>query len=188
MPKTRARKPAARILSSQVVYRGPVFYVATDYVIEPGGIKVRRDMVRHPGSVVVLAVNDSGREPLILLERQYRHSVKDFMWELPAGRIDEGESELAGAKRELREETGYSASKWKRIFKYYASPGFMDETMAVYLARGLKVGKAQPEEDEFIRHELIPLSRALKMVASGAIRDGKTLSAVLWLEWQRSRT
>ena len=167
------------------MYSGPVFSVTTDHVLEPGGVRTRRDVVRHSGSVVILAVDDTGPQPRILLERQYRHAAQDFMWELPAGRVDEGESELAGAKRELLEETGYTAAYWKKIFRYYASPGFVDETMALYLARGLKTGVAQPEEDEKIVKRLVALPTALKMLANGTIRDGKTISGILWLEWQR---
>src|SRR5215470_3444725 len=100
-----ARRSKARLVSSRTVYRGPVFWVTTDRVIEPGGIKVRRDLIHHSGSVVVLAVDDSGSEPRVLLERQYRHAAKDYLWELPAGRIDPGEQELGAAKRELIEET-----------------------------------------------------------------------------------
>jgi len=185
MAKTTRRKPVARVLSSRKVYRGPVFSVTTDHVLEPGGVRTRRDVVRHSGSIVILAVDESGPQPRILLERQYRHAAQDFMWELPAGRIDEGESELAGAKRELLEETGYTAAKWKKIFKYYASPGFIDETMAIYLARELKTGIAQPEEDEKIVKRLVSLPTTLKMLANGTIRDGKTISGILWLEWQR---
>jgi ADP-ribose pyrophosphatase len=185
MAKPTRRKPVARVLSSRKVYSGPVFSVTTDHVLEPGGVRARRDVVRHSGSVVILAVDDSGPSPRILLERQYRHAAQSYMWELPAGRIDEGESALAGAKRELLEETGYTASQWKLIFKYYASPGFIDETMAIYLARGLKAGIAQPEEDEKIVKRLVSLPTALKMLANGTIRDGKTISGILWLEWQR---
>ena len=185
MAKTTRRKPLARLLSSRTVYRGPVFSVTTDRVLEPGGVRTRRDVVRHSGSVVILAVDDAGPQPRILLERQYRHAAQDFMWELPAGRIDKGESSLAGAKRELLEETGYTAAHWKKIFTYYPSPGFIDETMATYLACGLKAGTAQPEEDEKIVKRLVSLPTALKMLASGTIRDGKTISGILWLEWQR---
>ncbi len=185
MAKPIRRKPVARLISSRKVYSGPVFSVTTDHVLEPGGVRTRRDVVRHSGSVVVLAVDDSKAQLRILLERQYRHAAQDFMWELPAGRIDEGESSLAGAKRELLEETGYTATHWKKIFTYYASPGFIDETMATYLARGLKTGIAQPEEDEKIVKRLVSLPTALKMLANGTIRDGKTISGILWLEWQR---
>ncbi len=168
-----------------MVYRGPVFQVTTDQVREPGGIQVRRDVVRHSGSIVIMAVDDARAEPRILLARQYRHAAGDYLWELPAGRIDPGESELAGAKRELIEETGYSAAHWRRVLFYYASPGFLDETMAVYLATGLRRGKAQPEDDEVIRIRMFPLSQLVRMLVKGAIRDGKTIAGVLWLAQQR---
>jgi len=178
--KTRSQK--ARLLSSKTVYRGPVFWVTTDHVREPGGVNVRRDVIHHSGSVVVLAVDDSASTPRVLLERQYRHAAKDFLWELPAGRIDPGENELQAAKRELIEETGYRASRWRRILKFYASPGFVAETMAVYMATGLREGEAQPEEDEVIYKELVPLPKAVDMVLKGRIRDAKTISSVLWLD------
>ena len=136
---------------------------------------------------MVLAVNDSGPEPLVLLERQYRHAAGDFLWELPAGRIDPGEQELKAAQRELIEETGYRASKWRRILKFYASPGFVAETMAVYLATGLNAGEAEPEEDEIIQKRMVPLSRVVAMILKGTIRDAKTISSVLWLDRTRAR-
>lgn len=185
--RTNARfsnKSKERLVSSKTVYRGPVFSVTTDHVIEPGGIKVRRDLIHHSGSIVILAIDDSGDTPRILLERQYRHAAQDFLWELPAGRIDPGEEELAAAKRELIEETGYRASHWRRILKFYASPGFIAETMAVYLAKGLQRGKAEPEEDEVIRIRMVPLPAAVAMILRGTIRDGKTISSVLWLDHQ----
>jgi ADP-ribose pyrophosphatase len=163
------------------VYRGPVFWVTTDHVQEPGGVRARRDVIHHSGSVVVLAVDDSASNPRVLLERQYRHAAKDYLWELPAGRIDPGEQELKAAKRELLEETGYTATHWRRILKFYASPGFVAETMAVYLATGLRKGTAQPEEDEIIYKRLVPLPAAVRMVTGGTIRDAKTISSVLWL-------
>lgn len=184
MPNASSKKPIAKLVSSRKVYSGPVFSVSSDQVIEPGGIKARRDIVHHTGSVVILAVEGSGSDSKILLERQYRHAVRDYMWELPAGRIDEGETELAAAKRELLEETGYTAKSWRRILKFYVSPGFLDEYMAVYLARQLLVGTAQPEADEKIEQKLLPLSQAVQMALSGKIRDAKTLSSVLWLKLQ----
>jgi ADP-ribose pyrophosphatase len=180
MPRTRKPK-LAKVISSRAAYRGPVFYVTTDRVREPGGILARRDVVRHSGSVVVMAVDDRGAEARVLLARQYRHAAQDYLWELPAGRIDPGESEIAGAKRELMEETGYTAERWERALFFYSSPGFLDETMAVYLATGLKRGKAQPEEDEVIQKRMFPLSQLVRMVRKGAIRDGKTIAGVLWL-------
>lgn len=189
MPKSSAtRQSKARLVSSRVVYRGPVFWVTTDHVLEPGGIKVRRDLIHHSGSVVVLALDDSRAIPRILLERQYRHAAQDYLWELPAGRIDPGENELNAAKRELIEETGYRAARWRRILKFYASPGFVAETMAVYLATGLRVGEAEPEDDEVIQIRMVPLPAAVKMVMHGTIRDAKTISSVLWLDHSLRRS
>jgi ADP-ribose pyrophosphatase len=182
MAKKKTGNTSARVLSSKEVYRGPVFWVTSDRVVEPGNIEVRRDIVRHPGSVVVLAVDERGKEPRILLEVQYRYTVGGKIWELPAGRIDPGETELAGAKRELLEETGFTARSWKRILRFYASPGFLAETMSVFLARGLKPGIAQPEADEVIDVRFVPLSKALKMVKTGQIGDAKTICGVLWLK------
>jgi ADP-ribose pyrophosphatase len=180
-----AKKKKARILSSRVTYRGPAFWVTTDQVLEPSGVRARRDIVHHTGSVVVLAVDDTGREPKILLLRQYRHAAQQYLWELCAGRIDAGENPLPAAKRELLEETGYTAAHWKRIFRFYASPGFVAETMAVYLARGLRAGQAQPEEDEVIESRFVPLRDAVNMVMRNTIRDAKTISGVLWLTQKR---
>jgi ADP-ribose pyrophosphatase len=165
-----------------------VFSVTTDEVEEPGGVRARRDVIRHAGSIVVLAVDGlqsakAGRkvEPRILLERQYRHAAQSMMWELPAGRIDDGETALTAAKRELLEETGYSARQWKRILHFYVSPGFLDETMTIYLAQGLQAGEAQPEPDEKIAIRFFPLSEAKRMALNGRIRDAKTISGILWL-------
>jgi ADP-ribose pyrophosphatase len=181
--KKRSRTKA-RLISSSTVYRGPVFRVTTDDVQEPGGVRVRRDIIHHTGSVVILAVDGAGSTARVLMERQYRHAAKDYLWELPAGRIDPGEKPLPAAKRELLEETGYTARKWRRILYFYASPGFVAETMSVYLATGLRSGKAQPEDDEVIQMRRVPLSTALRMVLRGTIRDAKTISSVLWLDHQ----
>jgi ADP-ribose pyrophosphatase len=171
-----------RLISSRTVYRGPLFYVTADHIQEPGGVTVRRDLIHHTGSVVILPVDDSGPTPRILLERQYRHAAKSYLWELPAGRIDPGEKELAAAKRELIEETGYRAAHWRRILKFYASPGFVAETMSVFLATGLRAGEAHPEADEIIVNRMFPLPTAVNMVMRGVIRDAKTISSVLWLD------
>jgi ADP-ribose pyrophosphatase len=180
----RGSHPKARLISSRTVYRGPVFWVTTDDVLEPGGVRARRDVIHHTGSVVVLAVDESRSAPRVLLERQYRHAANDFLWELPAGRIDSGEKPLHAAQRELLEETGYTATRWRRILNFYASPGFVAETMSVYLATGLHAGPAQPEPDEVIRKRLVPLSKAVRMALNGTIRDAKTISSVLWLDHQ----
>ena len=185
---TKAAK--ARVLSSRISYQGPVFSVTTDEVEEPGGVRARRDVIRHFGSIVVLAVDDpvsddaakaKKGEPRVLLERQYRHAAQSMMWELPAGRIDDGETALTAAKRELLEETGYSARQWNRILHFYVSPGFLDETMTIYVARGLQAGEAQPEADERIATKFFKLSEAKRMAINGRIRDAKTICGILWL-------
>jgi ADP-ribose pyrophosphatase len=183
MPKT-STKNKARVISSREVYRGPAFWVTRDQIREPSGIEVRRDIVRHTGSVVILAVDESGREPHVLLVRQYRHAAQQYLWELCAGRIDEGENALVAAKRELREETGYTAKRWRRVLHFYVSPGFVAETMSIYLAEELRPGLAQPEEDEVIEIKLFPLRTALQMVTNGIIRDAKTMTGILWLHQQ----
>jgi ADP-ribose pyrophosphatase len=195
MAKLAATKSTrGRVLSSRVSYQGPVFSVTTDEVEEPGGVRARRDVIRHSGSIVVLAVDalaagpkskpgltTTKTEPRVLLERQYRHAAQSMMWELPAGRIDDGETALTAAKRELLEETGYRARHWKRILHFYVSPGFLDETMTIYLAEGLTAGEAQPEPDEKIAITFFDLSEARRMALNGRIRDAKTIAGILWL-------
>jgi len=185
LPRSKPRSKAnARVISSRTVYRGPAFWVSSDEVLEPTGVRVRRDIVHHSGSIVVLAIDETKPEPSILLERQYRHAARQFMWELPAGRIDKGENELTAAKRELLEETGYSAARWKRVLNFYASPGFVAETMSIFLARGLRAGIAQPEADEVIAVRFVPLRQAVRMVMNRTVKDAKTISGVLWLSHQ----
>ncbi|HWG21566.1 MAG TPA: NUDIX hydrolase [Terracidiphilus sp.] len=175
----------AQIVSSQVVYEGPLFRVTKDTIIEPGGKKNVRDVVRHNGSVVIVAIDSSKskKDPWIVMERQYRHAANQFLWELPAGKIDPGEDPVAGAQRELEEETGYRAKKWKPLVEYFASPGFLGESMKVFIAEGLVPGAASPEDDEDIEIRLVKLSEILKMIRKGAILDGKTLSCVLLIDF-----
>jgi ADP-ribose pyrophosphatase len=182
----KALKPAApaeteQLLSSEVVFQGSLFRVLRDKLIEPGGRESERDIIRHNGSVVILAIDSSKnkKDPWIVVERQYRHAAGQFLWELPAGKLEAGEDALAGAQRELAEETGYSAKKWKPLVEYYPSPGFLGESMRVFVAEGLVAGDAHPEDDEQIEFRLAKLSEVLKMIEKGAILDGKTLSSVL---------
>jgi len=194
-PEKKAKKSAAKagkntvpvaveratVLSSEVVYSGPLFRVLHDKIIEPGGANNERDVIRHNGSVVILALDNAKnkKNPWVVMERQYRHAANQFLWELPAGKLEAGEDALEGAKRELAEETGYRAKKWKPLVEYYASPGFLGESMKVFLAEGLEAGDATPEEDEKIELRLVKLSEVLEMIEKGAILDGKTLSSVL---------
>lgn len=167
----------ARVLSSKVVYRGPVFGVRSDRVIEPGGVAVTRDVVTHHGSVVVLPVFPDRR---ILLIRQYRHAVGCSLWELVAGRVEPGEQPLAAARRELLEETGYTARRFRKLMKVFPTPGFVSEWMAVFLAEGLAAGIARPESDERITARLFTLRQLEGMMRRGTLRDGKSIAAILY--------
>jgi ADP-ribose pyrophosphatase len=182
-PSTNKKKsPAkAKLISSKLSYKGKVFSVFTDKVFEPSGNTNVRDVIRHNGSVVVLAVDESknSKDPDIIFERQYRHAAGQFLIELPAGRVEPGEATLAAAKREMIEETGYRAKRWTLLTKYFASPGFLGEWMQIYLARDIREGASQPEADENIEVFRMRLSEALALVAANKIHDGKTLIALM---------
>ncbi len=171
--------PATRVatLSSKVMFSGSVFTVRRDRVREPGGVKVTRDIVVHNGSVVLLPVFPTGE---ILLVRQYRYAARAFLWELAAGRVNPGESILAAARRELAEETGYSARRLRQIMELFPSPGFVSERMWIFLATGLAEGAAAPEEDERISLRRFSLARLKHMIRSGAIRDSKSVCGILY--------
>lgn len=178
-PVLTFKKAEVEVLSSTVAFDGPLFRVMREEVREPGKKINKRDIIRHNGSVVILAVINAGKkDPLIVMERQYRHAAGQYLWEVPAGKMDEGEERLAAAKRELKEETGYRAKKWTKLVRYFASPGFLGEWMQVFLAEGLIAGEAEPEEDELLEVVLVPLSEVLRMIDAGKILDGKTLVSV----------
>jgi ADP-ribose pyrophosphatase len=180
MARRAAAKNKVEVISSKLSYEGPLFRVYTDEIVE-NGRKVSRDVVRHNGSVVILAIDDtkSKRDPLVVMERQYRHAANEYLLEVPAGKMEEGENPLAGAKRELLEETGFRAKRWRKMARYFASPGFLGEWMQVFIAEGLTLGDSQPEYDEQLEIEMIPLSRLLRMIEEGKIYDGKTLISVM---------
>ena len=168
---------SARILSSEVLYQGKVFGLRRETVIEPGGVQVERDIIVHPGSVVVLPIFPDGR---ILLIRQYRHSVGEFLWELVAGRKEPGENPVNGARRELLEETGYSAKRFRRLMRVVPTPGFVNEWMWVFAAEGLTEGAAQPEEDEKITPRIFTGKQAERMIERGTLRDAKSICGILY--------
>ena len=167
----------AKLIRSKLVFKGKVFNVYTDTLVEPGGHRNSRDVIRHNGSVVMLAVDESKNpaDPDVILERQYRHAAGQFLLELPAGSREPNEAPLAAAKRELIEETGLRARRWTMLIRYFASPGFLGEWMQIYLARDLREGVARPELDEQIEVQRVPLSQVMRMIAEGKIHDGKTL-------------
>jgi len=167
----------AKILSSKTVYNGPVFGIRRDELIEPGGVRTSREMITHSGSVVVLPILRDGR---ILLIRQYRHAARQFLWELVAGRIDEGESPRKGAARELIEETGYRAKRFRMFLDFFPTPGFLEERMFILLAEGLTEGEACPEEDEKIISRAFTRKELEQMIHKRIIRDGKTIAGLLY--------
>jgi ADP-ribose pyrophosphatase len=173
----------ARLLERRRVYDGKVVAVDVDEIEEPGGVRAVREVLRHPGSVAVLAVHHDGR---LVLVRQYRYPVDDDVWELPAGRLDPGEAPEEAARRELVEEVGLEADALERICVFYTTPGFCDEVMYLFRATGLTSVTARPEEDERIEPREVTLEEARAMIDRGELREGKTLVAVL-LEAERRR-
>lgn len=161
----------------KVVFKGRVFEVISEGVVLRSGQRVRRDTVRHPGSVAILALDGRGRA---LLLRQFRHAVGEVLWEIPAGTLEQGERPLACARRELAEETGYRAGRWKKLTTIYPSPGILDEGLHLYAAWELSGGAAHAEADEDIACRWLPVRRALTMVRSGSIADAKSICALLY--------
>lgn len=163
------------------VYHGRIISVDLDEVRFPDGSTGTLEMIRHPGaSAVVPVLGEPGDDPEVLLIRQYRYAADQFLYEIPAGRLDPGESPTDCARRELQEETGYSAERVEHVFTMYTTPGFTDEKIHLFVATGLVAGQAHREADEFM--ELVPtrLSRALSMVEQGEIQDAKTALALLY--------
>lgn len=171
----RANK--AKILSSSTIYEGPVFGIRRDEVIEPSGVRATREVITHPGSVVVLPVLPDGQ---ILLIQQYRYAARQYLWELVAGRIDAGETPKQAAARELIEETGYRAKRFRVFLDVFPTPGFLEERMFILLAEGLTAGEAEPEEDEKIISRAYNRKQLEELIRSGKLRDAKSVAGVLF--------
>jgi ADP-ribose pyrophosphatase len=148
--------------------------------VDPDGFEIHRAVVQHGGSAVMMAVDARKR---ILLVRQYRVPARDYMWELPAGRLDKGETPLQAARRELIEETGYRAKHWKKLVMFYPSPGFVAEKMTIFLATGLTAGRATPMEDERIEARWFTAKEIEQAIKKEKIVDGKTMLG--YLTWKR---
>lgn len=170
-------KGKGKILKSKIVYQGKVFGVRRDEVREPDGLRATREVITHPGSVVVLPVLKDGR---IVMIRQYRHAARQYLWELVAGRIDEGEGVKEAAARELREETGYVAKRYSEFLDVFPTPGFLEERMHILLAEGLTEGEAQPEEDEKIISRAYKVEELKQMMRTGKLRDAKSIAGILY--------
>jgi ADP-ribose pyrophosphatase len=170
-------KAKAQVLKSEMIYEGPVFGLRRDEVLEPSGVRATREVITHPGSVVVLPVLQDGR---IVMIRQYRHATRQYLWELVAGRIDEGESVKKAAARELLEETGYRAKRFTVFMDVFPTPGFLEERMYILLAEGLTAGEAQPEEDEKIISHAYRVGELRQMLKTGQLRDAKSIAGILY--------
>src|SRR5688500_19983879 len=170
-------------VSTRRVYDGKVLALDLDEVLEPGGVRATREVVRLRGSVAALPLTEDGS---MILVRQYRYAVGERLWELPAGRLDGDETPESGVQRELREEIGHRAERLERIAFFYTSPGFCDESLQLFRASELVADKASGDDDERIEVATLPLAAAEAMIARGEIRDGKTRVALL-LELRRRR-
>ena len=167
-----------RLLKSQTIYKGKVLELAVDRIIEPGNLSVIRELIRHPGSVVVLPRLPDRK---VVLVRQFRYAARKPLWELVAGSLKPGETPAQAARRELLEETGYRAQSFKLLFSFYPSPGFLNERMHLLEARGLKHFKARPEADERIRIGKFTSDQLRQRLLAHKFEDAKTLIGLLWL-------
>ena len=174
---TGPRASKAKILSSSTIYNGPVFGIRRDEVIEPSGVRTTREVITHPGSVVVLPVLPDGQ---IVLIQQYRHATRQYLWELVAGRIDAGENPRKAAARELIEESGYRAKRFKLFLDVFPTPGFLEEHMYIFMAQGLTAGPAEPEADEKIISRAYTIAELKHLIRRGGLRDAKSVAGILY--------
>ncbi|HVW83104.1 MAG TPA: NUDIX hydrolase [Bryobacteraceae bacterium] len=166
-----------KITSSKEVYRCSLFHVTEDEASDKTGWSIKRSIVRHAGSAVMMAVDEKNR---VLLVRQYRLPAAQYLWELPAGKVDDGETVAQAAKRELIEETGYRAKKWKKLASFYPSPGYVEEKMTIFLATELTKGDAKPMDDERIETRWFTKKELNEEIRKNRIVDAKTMIAYLY--------
>ena len=168
-------------IASRREFRGRIIDVSTERLRYANGREYDLDYVRHPGAAAVVALDDAGR---VCLVRQYRHGILDFLWEIPAGKLDAGEPPEICAVRELREETGVSARRWTSLGEFLPAPGIFTEIIHLYLARDLELGPAAPDADEELELQWLPLSDAIGMILHGGWNDGKTAMALWRAQYQ----
>lgn len=163
-------------LEQEYVYQGKIINLRVDKALLPNGAHVKREVIEHPGGVCVAALTERNE---LLFVRQFRYPYQEVVLEIPAGKLSPDEDPLACGKRELKEETGAEAAHYEFLGKLYPSPGYCGEIIYMYLAEGLSFGEMNPDEDEFLEVERIPLETAVQQILSGEIVDAKTQAAVL---------
>jgi ADP-ribose pyrophosphatase len=174
-----------RLTESRTLYRGHVIRLVKDrFILKAAPLKtVTRELVVHPGAVAIVPFIDSKR---ILLIRQFRYAAQGDLWEIPAGTLEKKELPLTCAKRELEEETGFKAKRWKYLTHFFPAPGISDEIMTLFSAHELSPGTKKLDHDEWIEHHTVTLEKARRMIEKGVIRDAKTIVGILWALTQKS--
>jgi len=168
-----------KTLSSSKIFQGRIINLRKDEVMLPNGRNSIREIIEHPGAVVILAINE---EKEIIMIKQFRKAAEEVLWELPAGTIEENEELISCARRELEEETGYYPKKLKKAITYFSTPGFCDEKLTLFIAEDLEKREKNLDEDEFIQVEHLKISEVLKMVKENVIKDAKTIIGILYLK------
>lgn len=168
----------AKVLKKTQLHRGRVFALIRERISLPNGATIDLDIIRHPGAAAMIPLNEHGS---LVMIRQYRHAIGEYIWEIPAGTLNPDESPLECAKRELIEETGYSATEWEELGTIIPVPGYSDEKIHIFLAQGLQSARQNLDPDEILHVREIPLEEALHMAETGEIKDSKTISSLFLL-------
>ena len=163
--------------TSEEIFDGAIIHLFKDTVTLPNGRPATREVIRHVGAVAVVPLTDDGK---VIVEKQFRYPLDQVITEIPAGKLDSfTEDRLSAAKRELEEETGYTAEHWTELGDFHPTAAYCDEKITLYLARGLRQGQRHLDEDEFLNVEAVPLPRLVEDILAGRITDGKTQTAIL---------
>lgn len=166
-----------KTIKSEKIYSGRVVHLRKDEVSLPDGKRSTREIIEHPGAVVILAESNQGK---LIMVQQFRKAVEEVLLELPAGTLEPSERMIACARRELEEETGYRAKSWKKIYDFYSTPGFCNERLNLYFARNLVKTKPETDHDEFIEVIEVDKEKVRLLLEKKQIRDAKTLVGILW--------
>lgn len=166
-------------VSRKEIFKGKILKISVDTIKLPNGREACRELAKHPGAVAVIAKTDTDE---LILVKQFRYPINSVLYEIPAGKLDPDEAPLACAKRELSEETGYTAKNWQLLGSIVTTPGFSDEVIHIFLATGLELYQQHPDEDEFVEVESFVFAQIKNMIISGEIYDAKTLSAICYYQ------